>query len=230
MSDTPATYRQHLAVTIAAALREDDLVRAVGEGGAVARGRADDYSDLDLVVVAPLTHADTIFARVETAITTVARVSHERHGEAVVWFDRDGVLQPRDVDAVAAATRRNHQLAQLRGSTPVYVMLVAKELARGHTLEAYGFYQTLLRTLIELLGMRHRPDRFDFGWRYVDRELPASAQALIASHTFVAGTSALPGLLASLEREIDGLLVMLAATNEPGPSISAAAPGGRPSP
>ena len=26
-------------------------------------------------------------------------------------------------------------------------------------------------SLIELLGMRYRPDRFDYGWRYVETEL-----------------------------------------------------------
>jgi len=274
VSDTPTIYRQRVAAAVTAALRDDVLVRAVGEGGAAARSRADAYSDLDLVIVAPLSHADIVFTRVEKAIATIARVSHvwpvdppgfaemaqrfyflegaprffavdcsvitatgvvpfmdrERHGEAIVWFDRDGVLQPRGVDAAAMARRRAHRLVQLRGSTPVYVMLVAKELARGHTLEAYGFYQTLLRALIELLGMRHRPDRFDFGWRYVDRELPASAQALITNHAFVGSASALPGLLASLEREIDALLVMLAASSEPEVSVSAPAPAGRPSP
>jgi hypothetical protein len=138
----------------------------------------------------------------------------ERHGEAIVGFDRDGVLQPRAMDAAQLARRRAHRLAQLSGATPVYSMLVAKELARGHALEAFGFYQALLRALIELLGMQHRPERFDFGWRYVDRELPESAQALIARHSFVADAVALSALAASLEREIDFLLSALASPPE----------------
>ena len=113
-------------------------------------------------------------------------------------------------------------------------MLVAKELARGHALEAYGFYQALVRALIELLGIRHRPDRFDFGWRYVERELPESAQALIARHAFFAGAAALAVLAASLEREINELLATLAMEgpqpNEAGVAFSVAAPVDRPSP
>lgn len=251
-------YRSRLADLLVAALRDDEVIRAVGQGGAAARGRADEYSDLDLIVVAPLSHAESIFACVEGAMGSVAPIAHtwrveppgfpdmaqrfyflenaprffavdcsivtpegiapfterERHGEAIVGFDRDGVLQPRAMDAAQLARRRAHRLAQLRGATPVYSMLVAKELSRGHALEAFGFYQTLLRALIELLGMQHRPERFDFGWRYVDRELPAPAQALIARHSFVASADALPTLAISLEREIDTLLAALASKQD----------------
>ncbi|HQR21384.1 MAG TPA: hypothetical protein PKV98_10970 [Burkholderiaceae bacterium] len=259
MSDTPAGYRQRLFTAVVDALRDDEAIRAVGEGGAAARGRADAYSDLDLVIVAPLAHADAVFGRVESAIAAVARITHrwcveppgfanmaqcfyfldgapryfavdcsiltpegvvpfterERHGEAVVGFDREGVLRPRDADAALLARRRAQRLAQLQGASPVYSMLVAKELARGHALEAYGFYQVLLRALIELLGMQHRPDRFDFNWRYVDRELPAAAQALIARHAFVAGEEALSGLTESLSREIAALLAALVSGTAP---------------
>jgi predicted nucleotidyltransferase len=254
VSDTPADYRKRLFAAIVDTLRDDEAIRAVGEGGAAARGRADGYSDLDLVVVAPLARADAVFARVEAAIAAVARITHrwcveppgfagmaqrfyfldkaprffavdcsilspegvapfterERHGEAIVGFDRDGVLQPRAADTTLLARRRAQRLAQLQGALPVYSMLVTKELARGHALEAYGFYQVLLRALIELLGMQHRPDRFDFGWRYVDSELPAPAQALLARHAFVAGEEALAGLAESLSREIAALLAALA--------------------
>jgi hypothetical protein len=104
-------------------------------------------------------------------------------------------------------------------------MLVDKELARGQPLEALGFYQVLVRALIDLLGMRHRPERFDFGWRYVERELPEDAQALIARHAFVADAAALAAGRVSIVREID---VLLASLTEPPPTASG--PGDRPSP
>lgn len=40
-------------------------------------------------------------------------------------------------------------------------LLAPKELARERALEALGFYQALLRALVELFGMAHRPERFD---------------------------------------------------------------------
>jgi hypothetical protein len=97
----------------------------------------------------------------------------------------------------------------------------------------YGFYQVLVRALIELLGMQHRPDRFDFGWRYVERELPPSAQALIARHAFVPNGQSLASLSASLVDEITGLLDVLTAAESAAAAaaaISAAAPADRSSP
>ncbi len=278
MSEIGAQYRQRIAQAVVEALRDDPSVRAIGEGGAAARGRADEYSDLDLMIVAPLAESESIFSKVESAISAIASITHrwlvepvtfpemaqrfyflagapryfaldcsvlsaagveaflerERHGEAVVWFDRDGVLAARTVDAAALARRRSQRVQQLNGSIPVYAMLVEKELARGHPLEAYGFYQVMLRALIELLGIRHRPDRFDFGWRYVERELPAAAQALIARHAFVPDGGALEKLNASLVSEIRALLDELLAASDAiaagADALSAAVPDGRPSP
>jgi hypothetical protein len=258
-------------------LRDDPAIAAIGEGGAAARGRADEFSDLDLMIVAPVAGAAAIFAIIETALRTIAPITHtwrveppgfpdmvqrfyfladaprhfavdcsvittagivaflerERHGEAIVWFDRDATLTPRPIDAESMVGRRAHRLAQLRGAVPVYSMLVDKELERGHALEAYGFYQVLLRALIELLGMQHRPDRFDFGWRYIERELPRSAQALIARHAFVPDGKLLALLSASLLDEITRLLDRLTAADaeaDAAAHVNAAAPADRSSP
>jgi predicted nucleotidyltransferase len=272
VSETAAAYRQRVAATIVAMLRDDPAIAAIGEGGAAARGRADEYSDLDLMIVAPVAGAEAIFALVETALRTIAPITHEwrveppgfpdmaqrfyfladaprhfavdcsvitpagivaflereRHGEAVVWFDRDATLVSRPVDGESLARRRAHRLDQLRGAVPVYSMLVDKELARGHALEACGFYQVLVRALIELLGMQHRPDRFDFGWRYIERELPPSAQQLIARHAYVPDGNALAALGASLVGEIKELLDRLSAA-EAAAAVNVAARGDRPS-
>ncbi|MBT8484113.1 MAG: nucleotidyltransferase domain-containing protein, partial [Phycisphaerae bacterium] len=51
--------------------------------------------------------------------------------------------------------------------------LVEKALNRGHIAEAVHFYHAFsLRPLVEVLRMKHCPDRFDFGARYIDRDLP----------------------------------------------------------
>jgi hypothetical protein len=89
-------------------------------------------------------------------------------------------------------------------------MLVDKELARGRPLEALGFYQALLRALLEVLGMEHRPERFDFGWRYVETQLPEDARNLLAHYAFVADEAALreraPGLADELQRRLASAL------------------------
>jgi hypothetical protein len=243
---TPNTYRRQIKDAIVSALRTRNDVAGCWEGGSAATGRLDEFSDIDLVIVASLDAADAIFAAVENAISAVGEISHrwhvdpppfqdtaqrfyflagaprffavdcvivtatgiaqflerERHGEPQVEFDRTGQIAALPLDEQTLAARRAHRLGQLRGAVPIYLMLVEKELARDHLLEAFGFYQTLLRALIELLGMRYRPHRFDYGWRYVETELPEHAQHLIERYAFVADHGRLRQLSAELGDEL----------------------------
>ena len=269
VSETASQYRRRVTARVVAALRDEPEVEALFEGGAAARGRADEYSDIDLMVVAPPERAGRLFALAEEALGDIAPITHvwsveppgfpdmaqrfyfladaprffafdcsvlspaaattflerERHGEPIVWLDRRGTITARPVDEVVLARRRRHRLDQVRGMVPVYAMLVDKEMARGHPLEALGFYQVLVKVLIELLGMQHRPERFDFAWRYVERELPADAQALIARHAYIGGADALASSRRSIVRAIDTLLAALAE-----PAATASGPADRPSP
>lgn len=261
---TPADYRAAIVDAIVGALRECDDVSACWEGGSAATGRLDDFSDIDLVIVAELDRAGTIFETVERALAAVDRIVHrwhvdpppfretaqrfyflagaprffavdcaivtasgttqflerERHGEPRVLFDRAGTIRALPLDCDALDARRAQRLVQLQGAIPVYRMLVAKELARGHALEAAGFYQALLRALIELLGLRERPDRFDFGWRYVDTELSGNARSLLGRLAFIADQAALDKQSIELGAELDRQLE----------AVRASLPVGRPSP
>lgn len=69
------------------------------------------------------------------------------------------------------------------------------------------------------LRRSHRPDRFDYGWRYVETELPADAQALIRRYAFVADGMA-------LRRKSDDLGAELARQLE---LVNASLPAGPPS-
>jgi hypothetical protein len=129
-------------------------------------------------------------------------LEHERHGEARVYFDRAGVVTPRSIDRAAHDLRLRHRRGQIGQSLPVYTLLARKELARGRPLEAHGFYQALVRALTELIGMRHRPDRFDFGLRYVHSDLPADARAVLARLLFVDGPDALAQRIDEVEQAI----------------------------
>ena len=243
---TPSTFRGQVKDAIISVLRSRDDVAGCWEGGSAATGRLDEFSDIDLVVVAPLGAADAIFAAIEQAVAAVDEISHrwhidpppfrdtaqrfyflagaprffaidcvilaergiaqflerERHGVPQVEFDRTGQIAALPLDRPALEARRSHRLAQLRGAIPVFRMLVEKELARGHPLEAFGFHQVLLRALIELLGMQFRPDRFDFGWRYVETELPEHARQLIKHYAFVGDADALQRLSSELGEEL----------------------------
>lgn len=129
----------------------------------------------------------------------------ERHGDAQILFDPRRWIEPQHMDRATHEARRQRRLVQNRAAWPVYRMLVDKELARGRALDAFGFYQALLRMLIELAGMRHRPERFDFGWRYLHHDLPPALQAALVDLAFAADCDALAARLPradALHREL----------------------------
>ena len=248
-----ASYRRILIERLIAGLLPLEPVRACFEGGSAATGRLDDFSDVDLVIVAPLSASEALFDTIETALSSFTAITHrwpvepppfpdtaqrfyfladappffavdcvvvtetavpqflerERHGDPLVYFDRGGTIRARPVDQPTLAARRARRWRQLQGAVPVYAMLVDKELARNRPLEAMGFYQTLLRALLEVLGIEHRPDRFDFGWRYVESQMPEDARRLIAHFAFVGDPETLrkraPELAAELAQRLAAL-------------------------
>jgi predicted nucleotidyltransferase len=62
-----ANYRRRVIEAVIARLLPLSAVRACFEGGSAATGRIDDFSDIDLVIVAPLAAADAAFDAVEAA-------------------------------------------------------------------------------------------------------------------------------------------------------------------
>jgi hypothetical protein len=142
----------------------------------------------------------------------------ERHGTALVLFDRAGILTPAPLDRAELQARIGSRLAILRQRFPLFQTLVTRAVRRGFVAEAAVAYQDhTYRPLIELLRIRHSPQRFDFGARYLDRDLPAALRAEVEA-------LALPGSLAEVESFrgraealFDATLAQLDAQGEPVP-------------
>lgn len=103
----------------------------------------------------------------------------QQHGRARVLFDRGAPDAPHTApppfDAAAHRARLQRALDDHVARFDVFQPLVVKEVARGRFLDALGFYHGLtLRPLVAVLGMRHRPLRFDFGLRYLHLDLGAA--------------------------------------------------------
>jgi predicted nucleotidyltransferase len=115
-------------------------------------------------------------------------LERERHGSGVISFDKTGEIAPVPVDQDDLARRIRQRLDQLRTSFPLFQPLVRKELLRGHDLDALAFYQSqTLSPLLALLRIRYCPERFDFGMRYLDRDLPTDIAMLARELWFVSG-------------------------------------------
>jgi hypothetical protein len=65
-------------------------------------------------------------------------------------------------------------------------VFVRKAILRGQHVEAVNaFWAATLRPLAELLRMRYCPVRWDFGVRYLDRDLPPALYAQFRDLVFV---------------------------------------------
>ncbi len=104
----------------------------------------------------------------------------ERHGAAVVLFDKAELVKPAPFDRDAHCEKMAARLEVLRTTFPLLQNLVTKAVRRGAAADAVQSYLSFtLRPLVELLRMRHAPDMYDFGLRYLDRDLPDALRAEI---------------------------------------------------
>ncbi|MFN2115083.1 MAG: nucleotidyltransferase domain-containing protein [Anaerolineae bacterium] len=134
---------------------------------------ASEYLVLDLVVIERSSPADWFLER-------------ERHGRAVVYFDKAGLIGERHVSEDAWDDRLDRRLGTLRVTFPLFQSLTKKELRRGHDIEALSFYHGYtLRPLLELLRMIYVPHQHDFHTRYVHQDLPAEVEDRLVDLFFV---------------------------------------------
>lgn len=150
--------------------------------------------------------------------TGVQFLEVERHGAARVLFDPRQWVKPHPLDRATHTARLQRRRAQNLAAWPVYRLLFEKELARGRPLDAFGFYQALLRMLVEAAGLLHRPDRFDYGWRYLHHDLPPSLQTQLEQLAYVGRLDDLAARLPqadSLHRSLHAALAALPAASAP---------------
>ncbi|GJM19210.1 MAG: hypothetical protein DHS20C14_14230 [Phycisphaeraceae bacterium] len=132
----------------------------------------------------------------------------ERHGEPVVWFDPEGLIRVTTMDADEHAVKVGAACETARHKIALAGPLVRKALARGHVGEAADEYQRLvLAPLVTLVRAQHCPERFDFGLRYLDRDVPGDVRGRLERLAMPGGAEALGESCAECEvwaREIGG--------------------------
>ena len=121
----------------------------------------------------------------------------ERHGNRVPLFDKGDWLRARPLDEKALAAKRDRRLRELQTWFPMSQVFVRKAIRRGQHVEAVNaFWMCTLKPLAELLRMRYCPVRWDFGVRYLDRDLPPDTYAQVRDLAVVRD-------LADLESKLD---------------------------
>ena len=129
----------------------------------------------------------------------------ERHGTAMVLVDHEGWFEePVRLDRATHAERIRRHLDTMAALHPHLMPLVRKPLLRGHRLDALTRYQNrLVKPLCELMRIEHDPDRFDFGFRYLDRDLPAEERQLLERLAFIGPDDDLGAAIDEARREVE---------------------------
>lgn len=110
----------------------------------------------------------------------------ERHGRLRPLFDKGEWLHPRSSDLTAVANKREERRRELQEWFITSQIFVNKAIRRGHQAEALAAYwAATLKPLAELLRMRHSPARWDFGMRYMHRDLPPATYEKFCDLMFV---------------------------------------------
>jgi predicted nucleotidyltransferase len=124
----------------------------------------------------------------------------ERHGEAMILFDKDELTEPPPLNRGKHWARLRKRLQTLRAKFELGQPAVTRAVLREAGAEAMVCYQNLsLRPLVELLRMRHCPERFDYGIRYIDRDLPHELRQTIEQLAYPPSCEAIEQYRAEVE-------------------------------
>jgi predicted nucleotidyltransferase len=140
-------------------------------------------------------------------------LEQERHGVPLVYFDRTGEIAPLPLDRAVFAAAAARRLAALRDEFALFQGFVRAEVARADPMAALGAYRAYtLRPLLEVIRMRHCPERYDYGMKYSRADLPDEVVARLERLFYVPDIEGIPErqadakawfaeVLAALDRE-----------------------------
>ena len=122
----------------------------------------------------------------------------ERHGQVKPLFDKADWLRRRPLDHETLGKKRERRYRELQTWFPISQVFVRKAILRDRQVEAVAaFWAYTLRPLVELVRMRYCPVRWDFGMRYLDRDLPPEVYRRVQELVFVSSREELERNLAS---------------------------------
>lgn len=104
----------------------------------------------------------------------------DRHGNAVIWFDKADVYTAVN-SSFAEQEKLIHRVLRASAATDFLgIIELQKALARGSWLSSQTNLQLFInRHLIPLLNIKYRPWKADFGIRYIDRDYPPEVYAKV---------------------------------------------------
>ncbi len=131
----------------------------------------------------------------------------ERHGTPRVLFDKDGDITPAHSDTDALRAAASKKIDELRARFAMFKHLPPKLARRGLAPDAAYFYQALiLRPLVDLLRARYCPERHDYGFRYLNHDLPRELYEEVSRLCYPPSIDAIPTFALDAERLFESTL------------------------
>jgi predicted nucleotidyltransferase len=95
----------------------------------------------------------------------------DRHGNAVVWFEKEKILDSTPSEPEKVEQKAKHFYKIATQSDFLTITEIQKAIVRKRYSEAFPvYYQFIARNLAILLNLKYRPEKVDFGLRYGYRD------------------------------------------------------------
>jgi hypothetical protein len=125
----------------------------------------------------------------------------EIHGNARFHFNKKGAVEVPHLDTARLERDLDASRSNVMKRLGTFGCFVEKELARGNYIEAVTLYHRLvLDSLVDVLRIKHKPERHGFKTRYIHYDLPPEAVARLEDLFFVRDEH---DLAAKLKRAMD---------------------------
>lgn len=131
----------------------------------------------------------------------------DRHGKAVVWFDKKSMIDVTPTDEDELKKKCSAFYEKIRsGPQWLWEIESKKNCDRKHFIDAKTNYDVLVhRNLAGLLNLKYRKNKFDFGLRYSERDYPPDVFKKVEQLLFITSTEELPEKLEMVLSMIDEL-------------------------
>ena len=96
----------------------------------------------------------------------------DRHGNAIVWFDKKALFDPTPTSQEAVDEKCERLYKMTADSIWVLVIEAKKQILRGNLVDAAVTYNQLLNRMAPLFNLQFRKSKVDFGLRYAERDFP----------------------------------------------------------
>lgn len=100
-------------------------------------------------------------------------IQPEIHGEVKVHFDKIGMTETKELEKGEWDKKMMERVIALKERYEVFRIMPLKEIPRENYVDSFAFYFSFyLNTLVELLRIKYKPFRYNFGLRYLKYDLP----------------------------------------------------------